>query len=154
MRSFPPSKEVRQNSFALTFIGPEEPTQQQFAIMKGPTPEARKAQDAMACSVLRKEVELQVQKGEFDQQPRRLKATNYVYVEAEYREGLVEKLPTTRAAPEVFEACAKFVQVDRDTGNFTSAEGPASSTVAGEMARYAEEGSKDTVPWNPSSRTT
>ena len=48
MRSFPPSKEVRQNSFVAVFIGTEEPTQEQFAIMEGTTPEAQKAQDAMA----------------------------------------------------------------------------------------------------------
>ena len=59
----------------------------------------------------------------------------------------MEKLPTSRAAPEVFEACAKFVQAGRGTDNFRRAEGAASSTVAGEMARDAEEGSNDTVPW-------
>ena len=57
----------------------------------------------------------------------------------------MEKLPTTDAVPEVFEARAKFVQVGRETDDSTRAEGPASSTVAGAMARDAEEGSNDTV---------
>ena len=147
MRSFPPSQEVCQDSFVAVFTGPEEPTQEQSAVMEGTTPEARKAQDAMARSALRKEVELQVQKDEFDQQARRLKATNYVYAEAQYREDLVEKLPAARAVPEVFEACAKFVQVDKDTDDVTRAEGPANSTVAGKQARDAEEGNNNSVPW-------
>ena len=35
----------------------------------------------------------------------------------------MEKLPTTHAVPEIFEVCAKFVQVGRDTDNSTRAEG-------------------------------
>ena len=114
--------------------------------MDGESDEAREKQAAMARSAVRKEVELAVQKEEFDRQARRLKATCYPYAEAQYREDLVNELPDTKAVPEVFEACAKFVRVDRGVEDLLRAEGPASSTVAGEQARDAGSDDISAVP--------
>ena len=63
---------------------------------------------------LRKEVELAVSRAEYDEQAQHLRATNYVYAEATYRTDLVDALPTRRAVPECFEACARFVKVNPD----------------------------------------
>ena len=115
--------------------------------MHGDTEETRKAQEAMAQTALRKEVELEVRKDRFDQQARRLMATCYPYAEAEYREDLVAELPETNAVPAVLEACAKFIDVDKGAEDVVKAEGPASSTSGGEQAREADGGEGSSVPW-------
>ena len=57
------------------------------------------------------------------------------------------ELPETAAVPAVFEACAKFIRVDTGGEDVLKAEGPASSTVAGEQAREADVGEGGPVPW-------
>ena len=44
-------------------------------------------------------------------------------------------------------AVAKFVQVGPGVEDVTRAEGPASSTTAGEQDREADDGASNSVPW-------
>ena len=149
MRSFPPTPEVLQDSFAAVFTGPESPTREEAVAMEGKTEEARKRREQMVRDALRKEVELTVLKARFDEQARLLIATNYVYNGAEYRTDLVERLPSEQEVPEMFQACAQFIAVDASTPDISKAEGPATSTTAAQLERDASDIVEEsgTVPW-------
>ena len=148
MSSFPPSLEVLQDTFVAVFTGPESPTDAEAECMQGVSDEARRRRDEMARKALRKEVELEVEKAEFDRQARWLIDTNYVY-HAEtttYRTDLVEALPEERAIPSVFEACARFVTVDPTAEDTKQAEGPATATTTAQEELRAGD-AEELVKW-------
>ena len=137
MRSFPPDDDVFQETFAAVFTGPEHPTPEEERILQSTTEEGRLSRERMAREALRRERELEVEKAVFDEQARILQAPNYVYNQANYRTALVEGLPDVRGVPKVFEACAKFVAVNREISDMTVAGGPASATTTGQQERNA-----------------
>ena len=149
MAEFPPNPEVLQDSFVAVFTGPENPTPTEQSAMQGASAEDLRAQRRMAAEALRKEVELWVDKDEFDQQARRLLATNYVYNEsAHYRRDLVEGMPAGKHLPAAFEAAATFVPTDSSIDDDTQAPGPGSSTNAGQQELQAQEQQgTDNVKW-------
>ena len=91
-----------QHTFAAVFTGPERPTPKEQELIDGDDPAAEMEREKMAKERLRKEVELEVCKEEFDRQARRLIETNYVYADdkVKYRTDPVSythlTLPTKR----------------------------------------------------------
>ena len=108
--------------------------------MQGASAEDQKAQKNMAVQALRKEVELWVDKEEFDRQSRYLMETNYVYHDsATYRQDRVHDMPAGKHLPSVFEAAATFVKVDNGLDDATRAHGPATSTSTAQQEADADE---------------
>ena len=149
MRSFLPSLEVMQDCFVVVFTGPDKPTQEDTVAMEGRTAEAPQKGEEMARKALRREVELHLEKKNFDPQARLLLDTNYVYMKAHCCTDLVEKLPQEPAVPEVFHACAECVSVDAAMDDVSKANGPVSATTAGEQERDAasDESMLGSTPW-------
>ena len=135
MASYPPTADEVQQTFVAVFTGPERPTDAERAMLESDDPADEQTRQRMARERLRKEVELEVDRREYDEQARLLQATNEVYAAAHYRTDLVDQLPLERAVPSCFERCAKFVRVDPDAVDVTQARGPADSTTAGEQER-------------------
>ena len=128
----PPSAEVLQDLFVAVFGGPDASSEHSLT---------KTQQEQAAREALRREVPLQVEKGLFDQQARRLLATNYVYKErGNYRTDLVDQFPDKAAVPTCFESCAKFVPMCSDKADVTQASGPSSATTAARQEAEAAEG--------------
>ena len=143
MASFPPTAEEIHQTFVAVFTGPEQPTDAERALLESNDPADEETRERMARERLRREVELEVDRDEYDAQARRLQATNKVYADACYRVDLVEKLPAERAVPQCFECCATFLRVDAEDVDVARASGPASSTTTGEQEREAAEADAD-----------
>ena len=134
MDSFPPSDEVLRDSFMAVFTGPER----ENVIVTA------EQQEEQARAAMRREVELHVEKGEYEMQAAFLVKHNYKYKEvaeerAGYRQDLVDKLPSTRSLPTCLEACAKFVPDRSDAVDSTKATGPSTSTTAAQQEMQAAE---------------
>ena len=147
LAGFPPTAEELQQTFAAVFTGPENPTEAQQEDIEGSGPEHAKARETMARARMRKEVELEVDKVLLDEQARFLLRTNYAYKsDGNYRSDLVAALPSGKAVPPCFEACAAFVKVDAADSDMKQASGPASSTTAGELEEEARD-AEELVKW-------
>ena len=140
LAGFPPTASELQQSFVAVCTGPEDPTEEQRTDIDGTGPEHEQAREAMARARLRKEVELEVDKGELDSQARYLLRTNYVYqADGRYRADFVDAMPDERMVPPCFGACAVFVPVDPADADVPQASGPATTTTAGEQETLAAE---------------
>ena len=141
MRSFPPEPDMVKDTFVAVFAGAHEEDGPKLS-------EAQ--QQARALKAMRTEVALQVHKGLFDEEARRLRATNYVYNDPAvcYRQDLVDDFPAQPAIPTCLEACARYVPTRSDLEDATKAMGPATSTTGAQSELdAASEDAQELTKW-------